>query len=151
MRLMILVAAVSALAAPAMAGEWRIIYADNEDAVAVEAGSIRRTGITATGWVANIFPKTNEYGSDYALSRKQFDCAAATSKTLSRVFYSADGRPTDTYYDLNVTKPVAPDTLESVSMNAICYDEKMSDYNPWESVTSLLANYRSLFGTGEGR
>jgi ribosomal protein L25 (general stress protein Ctc) len=130
-----------AFAGSANAGDWRLIYVDDRDAIAVEAGSVRRTGTTAVGWVAIIYAKT-ESGIDYALSRRQFDCAASTVKTLSILLYTADGESAGSSHNMTETKPVAPDTLEDHTFRAVCYDEAMGSKSPWESVTSLLATYR---------
>lgn len=134
------IAAALSFAGTASAGDWRLIYADDHIAIAVEAGSVRRTADTAVGWVAMLYSETED-GVDYSMSRRQFDCSATTVKPLTVVLYTADGQSLGASQSHNQIQAVGPDTIEELGMNAICFDEGMA-VTPFESVTELLSTFR---------
>ena len=70
MRLMVLIAALTAMATPvtATAGDWRLLSVGKSGAIAVDMEGVRSSGSRRTGWTALIFPMEHE-GMDYMLVR----------------------------------------------------------------------------------
>lgn len=142
MRIMLVGSAIAALATPVAAGDWRLVYADDHDAIAIEADSIRSVVGKKVAWVALLRAEPEE-GVDYSLSRREFDCSASTVTPLSFVAYRANGESIHSSHSRRPTQAVVPDTLGWEAFDAVCFGTDMDDMQGWSSPSVLLSDYRT--------
>lgn len=81
--------------APAPPQQWVLVGGNHEFGVAVERGSLRRSGSQVTAWVLSVpkEPVHNELAGvvDYSTKHTRYDCLTGATHTISEVLYRIDG------------------------------------------------------------
>lgn len=122
------------------------ISADENGAVLVDRGSVRRSRNVASAWVAvaDKEPNTLELddntrrvwqGGIYFISYESYDCDRSQWSTLYGTGYSRNGSPLGDFNDEGVWKPVVPDSMRAESFRVVCSSDFDEQYRVQSGIT----------------
>lgn len=131
-----ILAAVAALtvASPVLAGDWRLSGSNDEIIKGFDIDSLVVSGNRRTVWEVMVFKASNEFETDYYVSRTEYDCSGSRYRDHALSGYvfgrnSGEVIPADLKW---VT--VFPDTIADGALRVICGLEASE---PLEITTSV--------------
>ena len=127
MRLMVLVAAMTAFATPVFAGDWRPVAQGDDVVVGIDYSRITANGRRKQAWVIKSLRRPDHEAVSYTLSRVELDCDAETFQRNSLAGYTSDGRSVYSIQTPTGIDQVIPDTINDKLMIAVCRGEKFWD------------------------
>jgi len=111
------------IATPVSAAPFYLGYADEAALKAIDLGTIRRSGDTATVWITLFFPKPLNFAgqsSQEMMVQVRYDCAAATEQNIYATVYKPDGTVLRSMVPPGGASPVVPGSIGEGSFNAVC-------------------------------
>jgi len=127
MRLMVLVAVLTAFAGPALAGEWRPVAQGDDMVAGIDYSRITDAGGRKQVWIIKSLRYPDHEAVSYTLGRAEFDCDARTIRRISLAGFTADGRSIYSMQMAPEIEQVIPDTINDKLMEATCDGRRFWD------------------------
>lgn len=117
-----ILAAVAALAvaSPVVASDWRFSTSNDDTLKGFDFDSLIVTGSRRTVWEVMVYKTANEFGTDYFVSRTEYDCVGSRYRDIAVAAYAFGKDTPDTMPTRLEWITVFPDTISEGSLRTVC-------------------------------